>query len=378
MSTETSMEILPESSQAPAKSLAPSTAAASFTTATKFSILVGLIVGFIATFGSGYYLSSQLQLENPPQATPTVSPSPTPDDFPGLLPGTSDDAAQQYFLDTIFLIEKAEPHRAVIASIGRKETDQGFLQDSRASYFNGAVWDREVTHVTTTQSGVEADTVIKKWDVKIDPSRVLREKVSGKLDIHTVQVEFTSDTLANEIGMRSLPDYTKFMSEGDGTILIDGTSIPVHILYTRIYSMDASKIQFYTEPMGVTTDWVAFWDQAGNFYHIDTTEVGQPTDIYETHQIGVWKNSVGTVAKTFQVSVARDPNPLPIEFTISLQSPISTTLRLERASLQDRSIAGKYDWFLGTATGTVTNSKGEDLQGFGIIEYIHDAEPVTQ
>ena len=364
------MEILPESSQASAKSLVPSTGSASFATATKLSILIGLIVGFIATFGSGFYLSSQLHLENPPQVTPTVSPSPTPDDFPGLLPGTSGDTAQQYFLDTIFLIEKAEPHRAVIASIGR--------QDSRASYFNGAVWDREVTHVTTTKSGIEADTVIKKWDVKIDRSRVLREKVSGQLDIHKVRVEFTSDTLANEIGIRSLPDYTKFMSEGDGTILIDGASIPVHILYTRIYSMDASKIQFYTEPMGVTTDWVAFWDQAGNFYHIDTTEVGQPTDIYETHQIGVWKNSVGAVAKTFQVSVARDANPLPIELTISLQSPISTTLRLQRDSLQDRSIAGKYDWFLGTATGTVTNSKGENIQGFGIIEYIHDAEPVTQ
>lgn len=47
--------------------------------------------------------------------------------------------------------------------------------------------------------------------------------------------------MENEIGIRSLPGYTKFMSEGDGTIIINGEPFESYVLYTRIYSSNSSS-----------------------------------------------------------------------------------------------------------------------------------------
>ncbi len=346
----------------------------------KVAIVCGLIISFVFSFAGGYFLSNTLRQEHVVLTTPSSTPLPSPPTIPdtdepkGPITPLVQGKPQKYFLDTVFVVEKAIPHRTLIASVSRNETEQGYLQNNRASYFDGTTWDRQVHALTTSDSSIAQDDIIKSWDLQIDSSRVLQEKVTGEISVHQNQIKFDSETLTNEIGMRSLPDYTKFMSEGSGTVTIGDTQVPAYILYTKIYTMDASKIQFYSDPMGVTTDWVAFWDKNGNFYHIDTTQVDKPSAIYQTHQISVWKSIVGAVTKSFHVDVTRDDNKLPEHITIKSREPIDRTLKLTRTSMIDKSIPNKYNWYMMTVEGSVTDSRENTIPGFGLFEYIRDLE----
>jgi hypothetical protein len=201
---------------------------------------------------------------------------------------------------------------------------------------------------------------------------MLKEQVKGIIVVGDNTISFTTNALANEMSVRSLPGYTKFMSEGNGQITINGEVHPAKVLYTRIFSMNTSDIQFYNEPIGVTTDWVAFWDTQGNFYHIDSSTVSKPTPIYKTHTLGIFKTVSGAISKSFSVTASRDSKTPPDAYTFSIQNPIMATLKLQRKSAINKAPNGEYAWYMGTVDGSVTLANGFPVNGYGVTEYIHD------
>lgn len=299
--------------------------------------------------------------------TPTETGVSTPTGIPlHFQPGTF------YFDDTIFVITKDKPQINVIATVTRKQLSTAYIQNSRVGYFDGTDWVRKSDDRETPDSTIVGNPLVKRWDIEIDSSRVLKESVQGEIlfDAHTLT--FSTGTLHNEMIVRSLPGYTKVLSQGSGTLSVNGITRPAHVLYSRIYSLNAKDIQFYNQPLGVTTDWVAFWDTNGNFYHVDTTQVDRPTPIYQTHQLGIMEDTNGAVTKTFTITVSRDTEIPPLQFSVSLHNPISSILNLKRINGVNKAPNSSYIWYLGTIEGTVKASNGESIPGIGLFEYIHD------
>lgn len=345
-------------------------------------ILAILALGCTGAFVAGFFLSDLLQKQTvapPPVSTRT---SPTPTISPGILPtGTAMEAVDSlsfatglhYFDDTVLAITTDTPRKIFIGSMVRIEDEPNiYVHNTRVSFFDGESWTRKTGSQQSQTSEITTNSLVSSWNIDIDATRVLRERVSGTAQVDDHAVQFSAPDLHNEMSVRSLPGYTKFMSEGDGTITIQGKKHSAKVLYTRIYSMNTADIQFYSEPIGVTTDWVAFWDTAGNFYHVDATSVAKPTAIYSSHTLGIHSSPSGAVSKTFSVQTTRDSGVPPDQYTISIGSPIGSVLALKRKNAINKAPNGSYDWYLGEVEGTVSVQGQSALAGFGVVEYIHD------
>ncbi len=344
--------------------------------ATLFALLA---LGCIGAFISGFFISDLLK-QTTTTSRPAISPTPvsghavaTPTEMPmNAVDQLRFSAGNHYFDDTVLVITTDAPHQVVIGSMVRIQENETFIHNTRVSLFDGTTWERKTLSKSADTPEILPNDLVTDWSIRIDATRMLKEQLKGTITVGDNTATFQANQLQNELGIRSLPGYTKFMSEGNGTLSINGTSHPAKVLYTRIYSMNTDDIQFYTEPIGVTTDWIAFWDSLGNFYHIDSSTVSKPTPIYKTHTLGILKTAMGAVTKTFSVHTIRDNNTPPDAYTITLQSPLDVTLQLSRKSALNKAPNGSYDWYLGTVEGTLTTASQKGATGYGVIEYIHD------
>lgn len=349
----------------------------------KIFIIIVIVIGFITTFASGYFLSHLLTTEQnvTTGATPQTknipyvkdaTPYPTSDnpqvaqDSTKFLPG------KHYFDDTIMIVTKDKPQINVVATVTRAEQDNDYAQSTRVSYYDGGNWTRQSASKTSQDSTIVSNNLVKSWNTTIDPSRVLKQTAQGEITINNSSLVFSTGVLQNEIGIRSLPGYTKFISNGTGTLTVNGAAHQAYMLYTRIYSLNAAEIQFYNQPFGVTTDYIAFWDTQGNFYHVDATSVDKQTPTYQTHQLGIIEDTDGAVEKTFSVTVNRDSKNPPEQYTASLNSPIGVTLNFNRVNGINKAPNGSFTWYMGNIEGSVQKNNGESLQGIGLVEYIHN------
>ena len=351
----------------------------------KVGILLVIIFGFVSAFGGGYFLRDLLREESglPGNNFPTIIATPISSALPNSEvpfiqnePGLSGDVikyllGKHYFDDTVILVAKDAPHYSIVATAARQEGDSKYAQNFRVSYFNGESWVRKQSAKTSEDAAISTNDLLKEWVTKIDPSRVLKESAMGNIKIENNEIKFSTGVLQNEIAMRSLPGYTKFMSKGKGTLTVNGQNYEAYVLYTRTYSLNAADIQFYDQPFGVTTDWVVFWDTNGNMYHIDSTSVEKPSPIYQTHMIGILDTSDKSIMKTFDLNVSRSNEIPPTKYTINLKSPINQTLELNLLNSINKAPNNSFKWFMGQVKGSV-NSNGEKVEGIGLVEYIND------
>jgi len=355
-------------------------------TFSKFLVLFLVTLGFITAFVGGYALKDFLKkgndiTQNNKQeiVQSTVAPSSSPQkpiiqnepstmqETTKFLPG------KHYFDDTIITITKDKPNYTIVATVTRQQQDSDYSQNSRVSYFDGKSWARKLDTKSIPDSNIVGNSLIKSWSTSIDSSRVLKETDKGEININNSTILFSSGNLENEISIRSLPGYTKFLSKGDGSLTVNGINYPAYILYTRIYSLNASDIQFYNQPFGLTTDWLVFWDTDGNMYHVDATEVSNPSLIYQTHKLGVIEDKTGAVSKTFELTVSRDSLTPPNKYTIGLATPIGSTLNLNLLDSVNKAPDNSFKWYMGHVIGTVQRGEGQPaLNGIGLVEYIHN------
>lgn len=347
----------------------------------KILIVIFLIAGFISTFAAGFYLNNFFKSEQLRNPTNSSLKTPTPEVKVRLEEDTDPNQPQlstaflpgkQYFEDTVIAITKDSPNYTIVATVTRNQQDSGFVQNSRMSYFDGKAWSRKSDQKTTNDSTIVSGNIVKSWVNTTDPSRVLKETSKGELKFNDTKINFSTGPLENELTVRSLPGYTKFMSEGEGFITINGSERKAYLIYTKIYSLNASDIQFYNQPFGLTTYWLIFWDRDGNFYHVDKTDVTNPTQIYQTHQLAILKDSGKRVSKTFQVSSVADNSTPPSRYNFTLGSSINATLTLNLSNSINKAPNNSFKWFMGHVKGTVQKADGTSVEGIGLNEYIHN------
>jgi hypothetical protein len=213
---------------------------------------------------------------------------------------------------------------------------------------------------------------LRAWSHNVKSTRVLQEAFEGAIDIDGHVIAFNTNTIANEAPIRSLPGYTKLLSNGQGELNIDGQAERTHVLVTKIYSLNSADIQFYTDPLGLRTDWIVFWDNQNTMYHVDSTQIDRPTPIYETHSVGVRDIFPRQVATTFDTSIVTDQATPPNTYAVKLGSPIGETLRLTRQKSVNKDPSQQGEWYMSLVEGTVQTAKGTSRPGIGIVEYIKD------
>lgn len=331
-----------------------------------------LVIGFllfmvtiVSAFFGGFYFHRVLNTQERIIIPTTSVPSTEEVFFDSPVVSNNYPKGKQFFEDTVVAVTN-DNNKILIATVSRQEIESGVNQATRVSFFDGEKWIRKSTVKNYDTAQIYTNDIITQWKIDYDPSRVLKQQVSGLIQMDDDLIKFDTNIVTNNIGIRSLPDYTKFMSNGEGTLVINDEKFSTKILYTRIYSNNSQGIQFYDNPIGLTTNWLVFWDNEGNFYHIDSTFVDNPTDIYKTHKIGIIVDNGGRVSKTFDVEVSINSDNPPSLYNIQLGSPINQVLTFTTQNSVNKAPNNSYSWFMSKGVGQAGNTKG-----FGLVEYIH-------
>jgi len=135
----------------------------------------------------------------------------------------------------------------------------------------------------------------------------VRAKYSGELETGVVgRIEFTTDKLLADFTTRNTPDYTQFQSPTKAELTIAGEKKTAFALVESLHSNDYQKHIFFDgyNSLKSQTHQFVLWDEVGNFYMIDDSEVFSDTPAYPPHSWLLYKNAAqGTVKKGFVTSI---------------------------------------------------------------------------
>lgn len=339
-------------------------------------IIISFISGFLLR---GLFMSSQ---PVPPPTTATSGPTPlatpksqvpTPSNFSEIpassiqfLPG------KQYFEDTYAVVSKKQPYYTLILTVARIEQEKNYAQYTKINFFNGEQWDRKAITTTITNSTVVTNPLLRKWSTT--PSNMQSDTVLADISLEGKTLAILSNNLTTEISVESLPGSTKFIYQGEGKIQIDGVEQDAYILRTRSYSFNAIDLAFFNSPENLTSNFVSFWDEEGDFYYVDTHSIKNPTSPIQTRTVGIKENTRGVVTKTERIIPSFQLTNGVNEFIVRIEDPIKEQLRITFFRTLDKAENAGYTWILANATGTSVKAEGRTVKGTGIVEYIRPQE----
>lgn len=277
-----------------------------------------------------------------------------------------------YFQDEIIIITKDKPRYTLIASTARFTSDNVLYKHrQKIFFFDGTSWQKMASDMYTENTDIKPTSYMPKWEIKDDPSLVLKQSVSGQVDIEKYKISFEVPTITNELGIRSLSNYTIFRSEADAEMTINGVQYDSNVLYTRTYSYNAAIESIaISNPIGIKTDWFAFWDENGNFYNVDETVVDDTKrGEYKSHSIAVFKDSEERVVKSFDNEIQKINTGT---YQVKTSSPTEKEFYLNFINSFNKDETNKVvNNSIGQIEGYVTSDAGKTIKGFGIYEYIY-------
>lgn len=313
------------------------------------------ITSLLISFYSGFFLHQKLNQEHDSKVENLSS---------GKLP-------IPYFTDQIILITKKPPYKAVYAFATRFSRDWiNYTHRQRIYYFDGQEWKEEFDVKTTDNYLIASSSIFSKWDIQDDPSLVLKQSVKIESEIDGSIIELDIPLIENEMGVRSLSSYTIFRSETETTVIIDGQEHEAYVLYDRMYSFNADlRLVARSDSYNISTDWVAFWDEEGNFYNTDETVVSKnQDDPYKSHSIAILKDNLDRVYKSFNVSMFRTEEE---SYKVNIESDINKEIESKIITSYPRNSKNpEVNNKIGILEGFVKLNNGKSVKGIGFFEYI--------
>lgn len=311
-----------------------------------------LISSTIIAFFSGYYLKDQIAKEKQTN-NQTLS----------------NQLFRPNFIDEAIFISKEAPRKALILSAIRTYSEPENNYTLKAFYYDGINWSREITEgKSNLLEFIPKTDLIPMWVIQNDPSYMLRQAIGGTVKINNNIISFALPSITNEIPVRSNYKYTKFMSTAEGKLIVNGEEFLSHALYSRIYSFNPPEgLIFTSNPAGIETEWLAFWDDENNFYSIDESIVNDKVENnnYKAHSMAVKKTSLNQVSLSFNLDLKEKNSG----YTVNVGNDINSSIQITKINSVNKSVNGKDVWKSGIAEGFIQNG-AKRVKGIGIFEEI--------
>ena len=156
----------------------------------------------------------------------------------------------------------------------------------------------------------------------------VRDYYSGVVKMtETNEVSFSITDIKGDFITRNRPEYTQFQSTGKALVKIGNETKEAFALVETLHSNDYEKRIFFPRLSSVVslTHQFVLWDEFGNFYMIDNSEVFSDTPEYPSHSWLLYKSKDGETKKGFSVMVAEIEDG---EWLVSLPELNNASLRL--------------------------------------------------
>lgn len=305
-----------------------------------FPLVLGILL-FGTLVGSVVVLKF-LKKENPPQ----VSIAPV--------------EGRDYFADEVFIYgdDNGKPFYLSL-SLNRLETDSGY---SHYYYVKGIYDKSNINYYTDfTNSGIEPIntnflTNYKRFHM---PDLSAREDLEFLVLDRIGQIKINVSNLNGDFLVKNSIEYTKYVSEGDAQVQINGKSFRANAVFINSYSNNAYKYVYFDNFDGLVSRTVfgLLWDELGNFYLLDRSDVETTHKYYTSHAWGLKKDTqTNELKKAFGFDITRSQN-----LTYKINIPAFNNLSLNLTKKQ--TLSSILNEFLVEGT----TSEGSIVKG-----YFHD------
>lgn len=239
----------------------------------------------------------------------------------------------RFFSDRFVLTGKRADGAPILVdiSLNRKEEDKKFIH-----YYYTDIIDGE-------NAGKFSDTEVAPGEdilPKLGLSRFVRTLPGDRSTRESFVFAFSRFGKTYEIEARDLsadfltknePEYTQYGSAGSGMLTEGGETIPIALYHERVYSSDYRPSIFFDghETLRSTTTQLVLWDEAGNFYLIDDSDVATGSPAYATHFWALGKDASGRMRKAFTGSAGREYDGEKTRFVAEVPGLSGAKLSLE-------------------------------------------------
>ncbi len=294
----------------------------------------------------------------------------TPEFVP--VPNQTDPSAKgeklQYFSDEIILASKNQndKNRFVLnLELNRKEVEKGkFIHYYTARFFQNGKEKTVRTNFYSNTEKITKNAFLPKYENAVFDDLSTRESFAFALSIDGKTFDITTTGLEGDFITKNDITYTRYLSEGKGTVKIGGEKFEANAALEKVYSSDHSKYLFFPGVNDLTSRTYRFlvWNSEGNFYLLDNSIVSKDHPAYRPHTWILYKNAAPKYLQKFfeaQIKFAEKGKEKNWEITIP---GLETKLLLKTTDPTD------VNWSNGTVGG-VANTKAGEKTLYGAFSY---------
>lgn len=275
---------------------------------------------------------------------------------------------QKYMYDRIVLSGKDSEGNVFFTKLQltRKQIGYEEFQQSYAGYFEYVDDKDEYLKRIKWANGVsknreaEANGFLEKFKIINEEDRSTRKEIEFRTNFDGEIANIVISDLTGDFIVKDAPDYTRFISTGIADVEINGEVFSVNAMSDRIISDDYSKSIFWDtrDELEHTTHSIMLWDDVGNFYLIDKTDVNSaPKNTpYAPHEWVIHKDIDGGYTQKafdFDMNFELTEDKLPASWLIEIPDIKDSYINLEVDNFLD-SEKNK-----GRVSGTIIDSQGQ-------------------
>ncbi len=218
------------------------------------------------------------------------------------------------------------------------------------------------TDFTAANEAVSSHSFLTDFSSGLADDLSAREHYDLEFTANNLVVKASLQDLKGDFIVKNTLDYTKYVSEGDSQVTINGTTYTMHAYLAKIYTPYYDKYVFFNgyDTLRSLAQYFVLWDELGDMYVIDHSDVFSQQADYKPHTWVLYKDKAGQyMKKAFSGTVqAETDGSIPKKWSLNIPD-LKTTLELSPTLF----ITSRRN--NGLVTGTVTTPWGvQNVKGF--------------
>ncbi|HYV33459.1 MAG TPA: hypothetical protein VE973_01245 [Candidatus Limnocylindria bacterium] len=269
---------------------------------------------------------------------------------------------RRFFSDELILFGQTESQKPFLLhlDLNRKRVTGSYTHYYFADLVYEGNHNQLYTSFTNDSQEAQPHDFLSSFSSSIATDLSSRESYKLNFDKDNLHLTANLNNFNGDFIEKNTIDYTKYISEGDGQVTINGKSYTMHAMLSKIYSPFYDKYIFFKgyDNLNSLAQFLVLWDSDGNFYALDDSQVAQDLPEYKSHTWVLYKNKQsGFTKKAFSANVqAEQHNFVPQKWSINIPD-FDSNLELAPIDFVSKNI--------GVASGTVTTASGtKTLNGF--------------
>jgi hypothetical protein len=189
--------------------------------------------------------------------------------------------------------------------------------------------------------------------------------ISFKIQDKVISVSLTD--LNGDFLVKNKLNYFRYVSAGKAHIIFDGLAMDGHVMVDKVLSNDKRVPTLDGYSPKRTTHSIALWNEEGQFFHFDLSDVVEKNDLYQSHQWILFKNgSSGGAQKFYKATLKFASSGVKPKWNITVPQMNSAEFAFEADQVMANS-----DGFVSEVSGyMVKDNVRQAVHGYALYENI--------